>query len=101
MTMYEISYIYLEDCFHDTGYFFSSKEWEAFQKDCAEAGSPVKIAHIETLTPEEFWEKAQREGLEYGYAVELMANAVMGQEWASQYDKWRDQEKALKELGII
>ena len=101
MTMYEISYIYLESWFHDTGYFFSSKEWAAFQRDCAEAECPVKIAYIKALTPKEFWEKAQREGLDYAYAVELMANAVMGQEWASQYDKWRDQEKALKELGII
>ena len=101
MTIYEISYIYLEDYFHDTGYFFSSKEWATFQKDCAEAENPVKIAHIEALTPEEFWKKAQREGLNHSYAVEIMANAVMGQERASQYDKWRDQEKILKELGII
>lgn len=47
------------------------------------------------------WYKTKSSSYERAYVVEVMAIAVMGQEWASQYDKWRDQEKALKELGIV
>lgn len=101
MTMYEITYIYLEDCFHETGYFFSSEEWKAFQEDCAEAGSPVKIAHIETLAPEEFWKHAQEAGYEESYAVEIMAIATLGYDECAKYDKVDDLSRLLKEKGII
>ena len=98
--MYEITYRNLEDGFTDKGIFFSEDEWEAFEKDSAEAGCPVIRVWTTKIDPME-WYKTKSSSYEWSYVIEIMANAVMGQKWASQYDKWRDQEKALKELGVI
>lgn len=98
--MYEITYRDLEDGFTNKGIFFSKAEWNAFQEDCAEAGCPVTGIWVTEVDPME-WYRTKSSSYERAYVVEVMAIAVMGQEWASQFDKWRDQEKALKELGII
>ncbi len=98
--MFEITYRDSEDGFTNKGIFFSKEEWKDFQADCAEAGDPVVCIWVTKVDPME-WYKTKSSSYERSYVVEVMAIAVMGQEWASQYDKWRDQEKALKELGII
>lgn len=53
MTMYEITYRYMEDGSRDKGIFFE-EEWDAFQEDSAKAGCPVQEVFCKTLTPEEF-----------------------------------------------
>lgn len=53
MTMYEITYCYLEDGSWDKGIFFSKAEWDAFQEDSAEAGCPVAMKKCQVLTPNE------------------------------------------------
>lgn len=98
--MFEITYRDLEDGFTNKGIFFSKTEWNAFQEDSAEAGCPIVPIWVTKVDPME-WYKTKSSSYERSYVVEVMAIAIMGQEWASQYDKWRDQEKALKELGII
>lgn len=102
-TMFEITYRFKrEACFygHYTGIFFSTEEWEAFANDCKADNDPVEVLYTSQIDPME-WYKTKSSSYERSYVVEVMAIAIMGQEWAFQYDKWRDLEKALKELGII
>lgn len=85
MTMYEITYYYLEDGSLDKGIFFSEAEWEAFQEDSAEAGSPVAMKKCQVLTPNEFLQHAQQ----------------VGYEETAKYDKVEDLRRLLKSKGII
>lgn len=101
MTMYEITYRYLEDGSRDKGIFFNEEEQNAFQKDSAEAGSPVQQVFCRTLTPEEFWEHAQEVGYEDFYTIEIMAIATLGYEECSKYDKIEDLLRLLEERGVI
>lgn len=101
MTMYEITYCYLEDGSWDKGIFFSEAEWEAFQEDSAEAGCPVAVKKCQVLTPNEFWEHAQQVGYDEAYAIEIMAIATFGYEETAKYDKVEDLSRLLKSKGII
>lgn len=101
MTMYEITYRYLEDDSRDKGIFFNEEEWDAFQEDSAEAGYPVQQVFCQVLTPEEFWKHAQEVGYEDSYAVEIMAIATLGYDECRKYDKVYDLSRLLKERGII
>lgn len=105
-TMFEITYRFKsEACFygHYTGIFFSTEEWEAFANDCKADNDPVEILYISQVDPMEWYKKVTNEvsDYEWSYIIEIMAIAIMGQEWVDQFDKWTDQKKALKELGII
>lgn len=101
-TMFEITYRNLEDGFYSKGIFFSEEEWEAFEEDSAEAGGPVIMSNCVKIDPMIWYHKVRAAGgYEWPYVVEIMGYAIMGQKWASQFDKWADMEKALKELGII
>ena len=101
MTMYEITYRYLEDGSRDKGIFFTEEEWDAFQEDSAEAGYPVQEVFCRTFTPEEFWKHAQEVGYEEAYAIEIMAIATLGYDECRKYDKVEDLSRLLKERGIL
>ena len=100
-TMLEITYRD-EEGFQSTGIFFSWEEFHQFKEDClADGEPPISLIDFKKVNPYDWCHKALASGYEWPYIVEIMGNAVMGQEWASQYEKWADMEKALKELGII